>query len=35
MELDIWVIEGLLTMAAAGLIGCIVAWFISQFNKDE
>lgn len=30
-----WIIEGLLTMAAAFLLGYIVVWFIAQFNKDQ
>jgi hypothetical protein len=35
MELDTWLIEGILTIAAAALIGYIAVWFISQFNKDN
>jgi len=35
MELGIWIIEGLISIAAAFLLGYIVIWFVTQFNKDK
>jgi hypothetical protein len=35
MVLDNWLIEAILTIAAAFLVGYIAVWFISQFNKDN
>jgi hypothetical protein len=35
MVLDNWLIEAILTILAALLVGYIAVWFVSQFNKDK
>jgi len=35
MVLDNWLIEAILTILAALLVGYIAVYFVSQFNKDK